>query len=172
MFEIEIDLFSMQRTKASPKRIQLTDVQQERLSLLSELDGLDPAEHARRAIDVYLKTKQLDFTPPKAVDIEAIIKDRSDHNTIVGATWLSGTVDRYEFSILYLKNPAKTSLDRDRISKLSIWDPVILEASGDFSTSCIVNYDRGWDIRPSRMAEPYYVRVKDLIDQKFSNKTP
>ncbi|MHA4739179.1 DUF7678 domain-containing protein [Dyadobacter sp. MSC1_007] len=154
----------MVKQKVFRKHIQLTDFQIKRLYELSEFDGVDPAEHARRAIDAYLRSKKTDAPSADQLHIRTKIKDQSNDPQIEGAVWLSGTVNQYEFSVLILKVPAKTAMDKDRISKLSIWDPVVRKATNNFIAACIVNYDRGWDIRPSRRAEPYYHAVKALID--------
>jgi hypothetical protein len=61
--------------------------------------------------------------------------------------------------------PSKLGLDRGKISKVAIWDPEVLKNTGNFIGSCIVNYDRGWDIKPSKIAEPYFNKVKALLVQ-------
>ncbi len=172
-FEIFSMITHMIRQKRLRKSVTLTDAQSKRLYELSEFDGTDPVEHAMRAIDEYLKKQKLDFTPPKEKDISAEFKDRSGDPNIQGAVWLSGTVDRYEFSALITKVPTKSAIDKGKISKLSIWDPVILQNTNSFIGSCIVNYDRGWDIKPSKLAEPYFNKVKVLLDssaEKFIKK--
>jgi hypothetical protein len=76
-------------------------------------------------------------------------------------------VNQYEFSALLIFAGSKTGIDKGKISKLSIWDPVVRENKKSFIDSCIMNYDRGWDIRPSKIAQPYYDKVKMLINQSF-----
>jgi hypothetical protein len=172
-FETFSMITHMIRQKRLRKSVTLTDAQSRKLHELSEFDGTDPVEHAMRAIDEYLKKQKLDFTPPKEKDISAEFRDRSGDPHIQGAVWLSGVVDRYEFSALIMKIPAKSAIDKGKISKLSIWDPVILQNTNNFIGSCIVNYDRGWDIKPSKLAEPYYNKVKALLDksaEKFIKK--
>lgn len=146
--------------------MSLTPAQSRKLHELSVFDGLDPVEHVNRAIDEYLVKQKLDFVPPKEKDIFAQIKQRSVEGNIKGALWISGKVDRYDFSALVLKLPAKVGIEKGRISKLSIWDSEVMESTGSFIGSCIVNYDRGWDIKPSKIAEPYYKRVISLLSQK------
>lgn len=154
----------MVKQKVYRKHIQLTEFQIKRLHELSEFDGVDPAEHAMRAIDAYLKNKKTDVPAKPQQQVRTKIKDQSNDPNIEGAIWLSGSVNQYEFSALILKAAAKTAMDKGRISKLSIWDPAVRKATNNFIGACIVNYDRGWDIRPSRRAEPFYHPVKALLD--------
>lgn len=153
--------------KMSRKNVRLTDFQIKRLQQLSELDGSDPVDHVNKAIDEYLKNQNLDLTSPSESDIVAEFKERLDEPNIAGALWVSGVVDQYEFSALILNNITKLGIDKGRISKLAIWDPVLRESSNNFIKSCIVNYDRGWDIRPSKIALPYYNKVKQLLDSSM-----
>ena len=148
--------------------MSLTPTQSRKLHELSMFDGLDPVEHVNRAIDEYLIKQKLDFVPPKEKDISASIKERTPDAKQKGALWISGRVDKYEFSALVLQQPANTSIEKGRISKLSIWDPEVMETSGSFIGACIVNYDRGWDIKPSKLAEPYYKRIISLLGQKVN----
>ncbi|WP_229248726.1 DUF7678 domain-containing protein [Dyadobacter sandarakinus] len=134
-----------------------------RLRQLSDFDGIDPAEHAKRAIDTYLKSQQ-PAPPPDHDKIQAQVSGSTDDPNISGAFWVSGIVNQYEFSGLILRHTSKTAMERGRISKLSIWDPAVREATNNFIGSCIVNYDRGWDIRPSLSAEPIFLKVKSLIE--------
>ena len=167
MFEWALQRRDMVKQKVYRKHIQLTEFQVKKLYELSEFDGVDPAEHAMRAIDAYLKSKKTDL-PVKSQQIRTKVKDRSNDPQVEGAVWISGTVNQYEFSALILKTPAKTAMEKGRISKLSIWDPAVRKATSNFIGACIVNYDRGWDIRPSRRAEPYYHPVRALLDEYIS----
>jgi hypothetical protein len=150
--------------------VSLTVTQSKKLHELSELDGLDPIEHVNRAIDEYLTKQKFDFVPPKANEIAAKIKESVPAENIRGAYWISGEVDKFHFSALVLKTPVKIAIEKGRISKLSIWDPKMMESTGSFITSCIVNFDRGWDIKPSIIAEPFYNCVITLLNQKLNRK--
>lgn len=149
--------------------IHLTDSQIRRLGELSEFDGLDPVEHVRKAIDDYLTNQPRNFNPPKEKDIIAQIKERTPDSVINRAFWITGTVDKYEFSALILNSPSKSGIEKGRISKLAIWDPEVRQKTNNFIGSCIVNFDKGWDIRPSKMAQPYYNKAKSLIDNSVDH---
>ena len=155
----------MIQQKRLPKSIRLTDAQSKRLQELSELDGLDTREHAIRAIDEYLSKQRTDIAPLNESDINAVFTDLTPDPNTAGAFWITGAVGRYEFSAMVLKLPAKYGIDKGKLYKLFIYDPVVLETTGSFIGACIVNYDKGWDIRPSKIAEPYYNKVKALLDQ-------
>ena len=146
------------------KSVALTEVQREKLHELCEFDGLDPVEHARRAIDEYLEKKPRNIKVPADNEIEARFRESAPDGVIAGAFWVSGYVGSYEFSAFILKQPSKSGIDKGRVSKLAIWDPAIRKTTHSFIGSCIVNYDRGWDIKPSRIAQPYYEKVKSLLD--------
>lgn len=156
----------MIQQKRLRKSVSLTATQSIKLNELSEFDGLDPVEHVNRAIDEYLVKQKRDFVAPKIKDIPARITDRSPDSKVKGATWVNGKVDKYAFSALLLKTPGKLTIEKGYVSKLSIWDPEVMESTGSFIGSCIVNYDRGWDIKPSKIAEPYYDRVIVLLNLK------
>ena len=136
------------------------------LHALSQLDGLDPVLHVKKAVSEYLAKQKFDFTPPAQTDIVAKITTKKDDEVISRAVWISGNIDKYEFSALILNAPSKLSIDKGRILKLSISDPVIMQSSNNFIQSCILNYDRGWDIRPSKIAQPYYDKLM-LVINKF-----
>lgn len=151
--------------------MSLTVTQSKKLNELSEFDGLDPVEHVNRAIDEYLSKQKIEFVAPTANEIAAKIKESIPAENIKGAVWVSGEVDKYQFSALILKIPAKIAIEKGRISKLSIWDPKMMESTGSFIGSCIVNFDRGWDIKPSIIAEPYFNSVMALLKQRSDVKT-
>ena len=155
----------MEKQKNFRKNFHLTEFQLRRLQELSGLDGLDPVEHVKKAVDQYLKNQQFDITPIEESAISAEFKSRYEDPVIPRAMWIAGVVDKYEFSALVLNMPSKSGIDKGRISKLSVWDPVEREKTNNFIGSCIVNYDRGWDIRPSKLAQPYYDVVKSLLDK-------
>ncbi len=157
----------MEKIRRFRKNLILTDLQIKRLYELGDFDGVDPMEHASRAIDEYLGKNHIKPKLQKHREITAEIKECSPDNNVSGAFWLSGTVALYQFSALILNGPSKTAIDKGKISKLSIWDPAVMKKTNSFITSCIVNYDRGWDIKPSKLAEPLYLRVKDLVNSSI-----
>jgi len=171
MFDTGKTKKTMVKEKVFRKNVRLTDFQIKSLQELSAFDGLDPVEHVKKAIDDYLKNQKPVVSIPKETDITAKIKERLDDPDILRAVWVSGTADKYEFSALILSE-SKTGIDKGRISKLSIWDPKVRKNTNNFIGSCIVNYDRGWDIKPSKLAEPYYKKVKSVIDQYIENLGP
>jgi len=158
---------TMVKEKTFRKNVRLTDSQIKSLQELSAFDGLDPVEHVKKAIDDYLKSRKPAVKIPQETDISAKIQERLDDPDILRAVWVSGTAGKYEFSALILSE-SKTGIDKGRISKLSIWDPKVKKETNNFIGSCIVNYDRGWDIKPSKIAEPYYNKVKFVIDEYIS----
>ena len=147
------------------KSIRLDDSQIRKLQDLSAFDGKDPLIHITSAINEYLDKKNSEINSASEKEIHAEIRDKSRDPKIRGAMWVSGIVDKYEFSALILSEPSKSGIEKGKVSKLSILDPAIQKSTNSFINSCIVNYDRGWDIRPSKMAEPYYNKVKYLVEK-------
>ena len=56
--------------------------------------------------------------------------------------WIDGTIDGFRFQAKVFDVGSKYGIDGSRVSKLFVWDAVI-----SFS-SCIISYDRGWDVKP------------------------
>ncbi|GLU54402.1 DUF7678 domain-containing protein [Dyadobacter frigoris] len=154
----------MDKPKLFRKSIYLTLFQLRGLEQLSEYDGIDFSEHLRKAVEQYLKNQKADFSLVKETDLTVSFTESVRESGMPGAYWISGLVDKYAFSALLLGENSKWGIEKGRISKFSIWDPVVKESSNNFLASCIVNYDRGWDIRPSRIAKPYYNKTKSWIE--------
>lgn len=64
-----------------------------------------------------------------------------------GENWVSAVINDGEYTISskLFDEGSVFGIDEGRVSKLMIRDASI----NDFWNSCIVNYDRGWDIKPS-----------------------
>lgn len=67
--------------------------------------------------------------------------------------WVKGEIGEYRFSAKVFDRPSKYGVHGGRVSKLSVYDQKKQEAGADFFSACIVNYDRGWDIRPKTREE-------------------
>lgn len=165
----------MDKPKLFRKNIYLTQLQMKSFEQLSEYDGKDFSEHLQHAMESYLKNQNFDFLLPKETDLSIWFTESVREVAFPGAYWISGEVDKYSFSVLFLGENSKWGIEKGRIFKLSIWDPVLKEANNNFLASCIVNYDRGWDIRPSKSAQPYFNLtrswIEDHADQFVKTKT-
>lgn len=78
--------------------------------------------------------------------------------------WCEGTVGKYTFQAKLFDEGSDDGIDSGRVSKLSIWDQKVREEKSNFFAACIVNYDRGWDIKPNRNSKPYYKEVMKLLE--------
>lgn len=78
------------------------------------------------------------------------------------SNWVSGTVGHYTFEAKLFDDPSTYGIKNGRVSKLSIYDRSKIKDS--FFDGCIVNYDRGWDIRPKKEDKPYYNAVMALLE--------
>lgn len=81
-----------------------------------------------------------------------------------GTNWCDGTVGKYNFQAKLFDYGSDFGIDEGRVSKLSIWNQAVREEKQDFLEACIVNYDRGWDIKPEGDTEPYFNAVMELLE--------
>lgn len=71
--------------------------------------------------------------------------------------WHGGKIGKYRFEVNVFKKPSKLAINNGKVWKLCIWDGEKGMANG-----CVVNYDRGWQIRPVREFEPYIKHILSL----------
>lgn len=62
--------------------------------------------------------------------------------------WVDGTIDAFRFQAKVFNEGSVYGINEGRVSKLCIWNAAHPQLS-----QSIVNYDRGWDIRPSFPAD-------------------
>jgi hypothetical protein len=67
--------------------------------------------------------------------------------------WVEGTVDGFRFQAKVFDEGSQFGINEGRVSKLNIWDESKRLACGNIFTASIVNYDRGWDIKPKKKTE-------------------
>lgn len=80
------------------------------------------------------------------------------------SNWVSGTVGDYTFEAKLFDDPSTYGINNGRVSKLSIYSEKKRIETGNFFAACIVNYDRGWDIKPSKENRPYFKAVMRLLE--------
>lgn len=69
--------------------------------------------------------------------------------------WVEGKVENYKFSAKIFDEGSEFGINEGRVSKLTIIDE---------NDNCIVNYDRGWDIKPEEKYTKYYNAVMELLE--------
>ena len=69
--------------------------------------------------------------------------------------WVEGKVGCYEFSAKLFDEGSEFGINEGRVSKLTI---------SNKNCDCIVNYNRGWDIKPKAKDEEYYNAVMELLE--------
>ncbi len=67
-------------------------------------------------------------------------------NTLEENGWVTGSFGDYHFQAKVYDTGSKYGIDNGRVSKLCIWRTK--ETDGHIAKHCVVNYDRGWDVRP------------------------
>lgn len=65
------------------------------------------------------------------------------------SNWVKGKVGSYVFEAKLFDDSSTFGINNGRVSKLSIYNDEKRLKDG-FFPACIVNYDRGWDIRPTK----------------------
>ena len=70
------------------------------------------------------------------------------------SNWVRGNVGIYSFSAKLFNDGSKHGIDGGRVSKLAIYDGSV----------CFCNYDRGWDVIPSKEDEIYFDAVMELLE--------
>ena len=71
---------------------------------------------------------------------------------------------KYKFQAKVFDEGSKYGIDGGRISKLSIWDEDMRNKT-NFFDSCIVNYDRGWDIEPETEHQETYRDIVNALER-------
>lgn len=72
--------------------------------------------------------------------------------------WIDGTVDGFRFQAKVFGEGSRFGINEGRVSKLCIWDDQKRQAGQNIFAASIVNYDRGWDIKPNKKAD------RDILD--------
>ena len=73
-------------------------------------------------------------------------------------------IGKYNFNAKLFNEGSTFGIKDGRVSKLSIWDEEIWKKEDNFFKACIVNYDRGWDIKPKKEFKPYFNAVMELLE--------
>lgn len=79
--------------------------------------------------------------------------------------WAEGTVGPYRWEAKVYEEGSEFGINGGRISKLTIWDEKKRRES-NLLAACIVNYDRGWDIKPKTVkAQQALEAVLELFEE-------
>lgn len=81
-----------------------------------------------------------------------------------GENWCDGKIGKYTFQAKLFDEGSTFGIDNGRVSKLSIWDEEVRIREMDFFKACIVNYDRGWDIKPKKEFKSILKAVMELLE--------
>lgn len=75
------------------------------------------------------------------------------------SNWVKGEIDNYTFVAKLFDEGSEFGIKKGRVSKLSI---NLKNTSGFYG--CVVNYDRGWDIRPKKDVKNIFNSVMNLLE--------
>ena len=78
--------------------------------------------------------------------------------------WASGKVGNYLFEAKLFDEGSKYGIKNGRVSKLTIWDPAVHKKERNLLKACVVNYDRGWDIKPKKRVKPFFNATMELLE--------
>lgn len=90
------------------------------------------------------------------------------------SNWVNGTVGPYSFEAKLFDDASTYGIGNGRVSKLAIYDNNLREEKRDFLAACIINYDRGWDIRATKETRPFLDVVISLLEslpRRFDHET-
>lgn len=79
--------------------------------------------------------------------------------------WVSGKIGNYVFDAKLFDQSSTFGIKNGRVSKLSIYDEMVRQEKKDFFAASIVNYDRGWDIKPTKENKPIFEAVMQLLEE-------
>ena len=85
------------------------------------------------------------------------------------SNWIEGKVGQYEFCAKVYDNGSNFGIDEGRVSKLQIY-----AKAGEFPNQVgktIVNYDRGWDVRPKKEHKELFkalMKTLEATPKRFS----
>jgi hypothetical protein len=83
----------------------------------------------------------------------------------IGDNWVKVIVGNYTFSAKLFDEGSVFGINEGRVSKLMIWDEQIRYEKLDIFEAAIVNYDRGWDIKPETEEQiAIFDAVMDLLE--------
>lgn len=80
-----------------------------------------------------------------------------------GDNWCKGTVGDFLFEAKSFDNGSQFGIDGGRVSKLVIKRKDTL-GSADYFTGVVVNYDRSWDVKPTKEFKAEYDAVMELLE--------
>lgn len=72
-----------------------------------------------------------------------------------GGNYFKGTYNDYKYSAKVYEDASKYGIDRGKVSKLSI---------RDVEGSEVVNYDRGWDVKPTKEHNGAYMDILKYLE--------
>lgn len=72
------------------------------------------------------------------------------------SNWVYGICGDYQFQAKLYDIPSMFGIKDGRVSKLWI---------ADTDKKCLVNFDRGWDKKPSAEIKPYFDAIMLLLEQ-------
>lgn len=86
-----------------------------------------------------------------------------------GTNWCEGKIGKYNFEAKLFDEDSTFGIKKGRVSKLAIWDEEVRQKERNFIKGCIVVYDRGWDMKPTKESKPFFDAVMTLLENAPKN---
>ncbi|WP_428661497.1 DUF7678 domain-containing protein [Runella sp.] len=71
--------------------------------------------------------------------------------------WHGGKIGKYRFEVNVFTKSSKLGINNGKVWKLCMW-----EGDKGMANGCVVNYDRGWQLKPLKEYEPYILHILRL----------
>lgn len=80
------------------------------------------------------------------------------------SNWVEGKIEKYDFQAKLFDEGSEYGIDGGRVSELAIYDETVRQEKKDFLGSCIVHYDRGWDVKPKEGFLATFRAVMEVLE--------
>lgn len=110
---------------------------------------------------------KLDFN--KVMEDKPMIEDKKNSEPIFthfksNDSWVHGELGEYRFGAKLFDEGSVFGINKGRVSKLSISHP---------DCNCVMNYERGWDVKPSKEHSKAYKTILNFLEsapQRFTEE--
>ncbi|MCP1382011.1 DUF7678 domain-containing protein [Runella salmonicolor] len=93
------------------------------------------------------------------IDNDYFLQLKAEQALVEAMNWHGGKIAKYRFEVNVLPKSSKLGINNGRIWKLRIW-----EGEKGMAKGSVANYDREWQLLPSKELEPHIKRILKLYN--------